>query len=120
MAKILFCEDDVMIQKVIRVALRSSGHDIIMANDGRQGFAMIRVHQPDLIVTDLMMPCMTGLELCRAVRADPDVSAIPIIVLTASVQRRQTEQSIRDGATDFLAKPFTADQLRDIIAKHLV
>jgi PAS domain S-box-containing protein len=68
---------------------------------------------------DLLMPVMTGLELCRAVRSDPSFRGIPIIVLTASVQRQQIEESVKEGATDFLPKPFTTDQLRDIIEQHL-
>jgi CheY-like chemotaxis protein len=119
MAKILFCEDDATIQKLISVAFRASGHEIVMAHDGRKGLDLIRTERPDLIVTDLLMPVMTGLELCRAVRSDPSFRGIPIIVLTASVQRQQIEESVKEGATDFLPKPFTTDQLRDIIEQHL-
>jgi CheY-like chemotaxis protein len=119
MARILFCEDDATIRKLIGLALRSSGHEILMACDGRQGLEIVRTARPDLIVTDLMMPVMTGLEFCRAVRSDASFRAIPIIVLTASVQRQQTEESFNEGATAFLPKPFTTDQLRDIIEQHL-
>jgi CheY-like chemotaxis protein len=119
MAKIVVCEDDVMIQKLIFVALRSSGHEILMANDGVRGCELIRAERPDLILTDLLMPAMTGLELCRTVRSDPAISGIPIIVLTASVQRQQAEESLREGASAFLPKPFTTDQLSAIIAQHL-
>jgi CheY-like chemotaxis protein len=119
MAKIVFCEDDVMIRKLIHFALRSSDHEILMADDGIAGLELIRAERPDLIVTDLMMPEMSGLELCRAVRSDPTIRNIPIIVLTASVQRHQAEASFRDGANAFLPKPFTADELRTTIAHHL-
>jgi CheY-like chemotaxis protein len=118
MARIMFCEDDVKVRKMITVAMRGSTHEVIMGKDGSHCINLIRAEPPDLIFTDLSMPHVGGLDLCEAVRSDELLQDIPIIVMTASVQRSQTEASYQHGATDFLAKPFTMEQLRGKIAQY--
>jgi CheY-like chemotaxis protein len=118
-ARIVFCEDDVAVQKLIRVALRGSPHESLLADDGMDGLALILRERPHMIFTDLAMPRLSGLELCLAVRRDPALAALPIVILTASVQRSQVETSFQHGATDLLAKPFTMAQLRDKIRQYV-
>lgn len=108
----MFCEDDVMIQKLIRAALRSLAHEIHLAPDGASGLRLIRKEHPDVIFSDVSMPGMDGYQLGDAVKADPTISHIPIVFMTASVQRAQVEEASRHGAAGVLAKPFTMADLR--------
>jgi CheY-like chemotaxis protein len=116
MALIVFCEDDPTIQKLIRVALRTTPHEILLASDGDEGFALIEQMRPDLIFTDVSMPGLNGLQLCDAVKARPDLAQIPIIFVTASVQRSEIEEGYRHGVLDYLVKPFSPADLRAKIA----
>jgi CheY-like chemotaxis protein len=118
-AKIVICEDDPVIQKLILIALRNSTHDIYMAGDGAEGLHLIRAERPALIITDVEMPGVNGLAVCAAVRSDPELNHIPIIVLSASVQRTQTRRAFEQGATDFLGKPFTVGDLRQKVCQYL-
>ena len=113
MGKIVVCEDDRAIQTLIRVALRATGHEVHLADDGVEGLALIERERPDAIFTDVAMPGMTGLQLAAAVKARPHLAHIPIVLLTASVQRTQIEAGYRHGAVAYLAKPFSPAVLRD-------
>jgi CheY-like chemotaxis protein len=117
MAKLVFCEDDPKIRKLIEVALRSSGHQLMFAANGAEGLQMIEKERPDAVFTDVAMPVLDGFELCRHIRANPDLQHLPIILVTASVQRSDLENGLRCGATDSLKKPFTLEELRSKVAQ---
>ena len=118
MGKIVFCEDDLTIQKLIRVALRATPHQILIASNGTDGLALIERERPHLVCTDVAMPGMDGLHLCSTIRARPDLAHIPVILISASAQRTQIEEGYAQGASDFLAKPFTMAQLREMIDRY--
>jgi two-component system OmpR family response regulator len=115
MARILFCEDEEQIRKLIEVAMRATAHTIEMTTNGREALVAIDRAAPDLIVTDLAMPEMDGFALTDAVRARPLVRHIPIMFITASVQRGQVAQFAARGAAGYLAKPFSPRALREKI-----
>lgn len=119
MATVLFCEDDPVIRKLIEVALRNSGHEILIAPDGAAGLEWARRERPAAVFTDLEMPKLNGLDLCDAIRADPELCDIPVVVLTASAQRSQIDEARGRGATDVLLKPFSVGDLRAMVQKHL-
>jgi CheY-like chemotaxis protein len=119
MAKIVFCEDDPMIQKLIAAAMRGNGHEIHMAADGAEGLALIRSVHPDLVFSDVSMPNMDGFQLGDALKASPDTAAIPVIFVTASVQRAQIEEARQHGGAGVLPKPFTMAELRKRVADLL-
>lgn len=112
MAKIVFVEDDPMIQKLVRSAFRSRPDEIHFASDGVEGLALIRRERPDIVFTDIAMPGMDGLQLREALRADAELARIPVVFMTASVQRWQIERALAQGAAGVLAKPFTMSDLR--------
>ena len=112
MATIVFCEDDPVIQKLIRVALRSTDHEVLIAADGVEGLELIERTRPDLIFTDVAMPGMTGLELVAALRGRAELARIPIVLVSASSQRIHREEGYRHGVNDFLTKPFSPAELR--------
>ena len=117
MARIVFCEDDPMIQKLVRAALRDSGHDLHLASDGEEGLALIRTLRPDLVFSDVSMPKMDGYQLGDALKASPDTAAIPLVFVTASVQRSQIEEATKHGGESVLPKPFTMAELRSKVAE---
>src|ERR1700716_2404013 len=119
MAKIVFCEDDPMIQKLIKAAMRGSGHDVHMAVDGEEGLTLIRSVMPDLVFSDVSMPKMDGYQLGDALKASPDTASIPLVFVTASVQRAQVVEAERHGAAGVLPKPFTMAELRKRVADLL-
>jgi CheY-like chemotaxis protein len=120
MAKIVFCEDEEMLQKLIRLVFRSTAHEVHIASDGLEGFALIEREQPDLIFTDVSMPGYDGFQLADAIKARPRLASIPIIFVTAFAQRTDLEEGARHGATGYLLKPFTAADLREMVESAIV
>ena len=87
------------------------------AGDGKEGLDLIECHRPDVVFSDVAMPEMNGFELADAMRARPDLAHIPIVFMTASVQREQIDECFRHGAAGHLAKPFTMAELRARMAQ---
>jgi two-component system, OmpR family, alkaline phosphatase synthesis response regulator PhoP len=112
MTKIIFCEDEARIQKLIRATLRSSLHEIYIASDGVEGLALIEKERPDLIFTDISMPNCDGLQLVDEVKARPELAHIPIIFVTAFAQDFEMEEGYQHGAAGYLIKPFSPADLR--------
>jgi CheY-like chemotaxis protein len=117
MSRVVFCEDDPMIRKLVQTALRPTNHIVHIAEDGKQGLVLIAQVRPDVVFSDVAMPEMDGFELADAMRARPDLAHIPIVFMTASVQREQIEECFRHGAAGHLAKPFTMVELRARVAQ---
>jgi CheY-like chemotaxis protein len=120
MAKIVFCEDDPMIQKLIRAAMRDSGHEVHVAGDGEEGLALVRRVRPDIIFSDVSMPKLDGYQLGDALKASPDTAGIPLVFVTASVQRAQVAEAEQHGGAGVLPKPFTMAELRQRVAELLL
>ena len=115
MARIVFCEDEEQIRKVIALSMRSTAHAIEITTSGREALAAIERLAPDLIVTDVTMPEMTGFALAAAIRARPSFRHIPILFMTALVQRGEIAEFASRGAAASLAKPFSPSDLRATI-----
>jgi two-component system KDP operon response regulator KdpE len=114
--RILLIDDEPQITRVLRTALSAQGFDVRTANDPEEGLLVFEEWGPDLIVTDLMMPGMTGIEVCRRVRAR---SAVPIIVLSVRDQERTKVEALDAGADDYITKPFGAQELLARVRAHL-
>ena len=117
MSKVVFCEDDPTIRKLVQTALRSTSHEVHVAEDGRRCLALIGEVRPDVVFSDVMMPGMDGFDLADAMHATPGLAHIPIVFMTASVQREQIEECFRHGAAGHLAKPYTMSELRARVAQ---
>lgn len=104
MAKILIVEDETKLAETLAYNLREEGHEAVIAPDGPSGLDKARSERPDLIVLDLMLPKMDGLEVCRLVRRDSDV---PIIMLTAKSRELDKVVGLEVGADDYVTKPFS-------------
>jgi CheY-like chemotaxis protein len=119
MGKLVFCEDDAMIQKLIRLALRSTGHEVHIAADGNEGIELVRRIRPDVIFSDVSMPQLDGFEMADRLKADPELRTIPIVFMTASVQRAQVDEALRRGGAGVLSKPFTMSELRERVEEFM-
>ena len=106
--KILLVDDEPQILEICRDYLKKSGYDVVTASDGVQGLSIARREKPDLIVLDLMLPEMDGLDVCRAIRRESDV---PIIMLTARVEEIDKLIGLEIGADDYMTKPFSPREL---------
>ncbi len=106
--KILIVDDEPQIVEICRDYLKAAGYDTVTANNGAQGLSLARREKPDLIVLDLMMPEMDGLDVCRTIRRESDV---PIIMLTARVEETDKLIGLELGADDYITKPFSPREL---------
>jgi two-component system KDP operon response regulator KdpE len=105
---ILVVDDEPQITRVLRTALTAQGYDIRVANDGEMALEIMKDWAPNLIITDLSMPRLDGVQLCRRVRA---VSQVPILVLSVRDQERQKIEALDAGADDYVTKPFSMNEL---------
>jgi two-component system, OmpR family, KDP operon response regulator KdpE len=106
--RVLVVDDEPQITRVMRVTLGAQGWDVRTAADGDAALDLLRDWHPDLVITDLAMPHMTGIDLCRRIREE---SAVPIIVLSVKGEERTKIEALDAGADDYVTKPFSMDEL---------
>lgn len=116
--RILIVEDEENIRTVLKYNLELDGHTVDLAEDGQKGLDQVK-NQPDLILLDIMMPVMDGLEACLKLKADPETKSIPVFMLTAKSQIGDIEEAFKVGADDYLTKPFDPTDLSERIAQKL-
>jgi PleD family two-component response regulator len=110
-AKILVVDDDPFILRLLEIELRASGFEVRTASDGAEGLARALEERPDLVLADVMMPNLDGLELTRRLRADPRTAGVPVIMLTARALSADKVEGLAAGADDYVVKPFDAPEL---------
>ena len=114
---ILIADDDADIRELVTIAVTKSGLRVVAAvGDGLAALEAIRTFQPDLAILDLSMPELTGIEVCRAVRADPSIGDVRILVLSATVDGSVRAIGLAAGADYFMAKPFSPRELTTWLA----
>lgn len=111
MGKILVVEDEKNIARVVTYNLEREGYQVDVATDGEQALEQIRRAPPDLVLLDLMLPTVDGLEICRRLRADAKTAHLPIIMVTAKTQEADRVVGLELGADDYLPKPFSPREL---------
>src|SRR5579884_2076595 len=109
--KVLVIDDEENIIEFIRLGLRYEGFQVESASNGEQGIVAAQRTNPDLIILDLMLPVIDGLEVCRRLRSNPITREIPVLMLTAKDEVRDRITGLRTGADDYLTKPFDFDEL---------
>jgi two-component system, OmpR family, response regulator MtrA len=114
MARIVVADDDEDIRDLVSFKLRQSGHEVTAVADGAAALAACRAERPELVLLDVMMPGMSGLDAAQALRRDPETSGLPIIMLTARAQDSDIEQGFEHGVDDYVTKPFSP---RDLAAR---
>lgn len=117
MKHILIVEDEEGIIQFLKQGLEEEGYQISVATDGLEGLVLFKSRQIDLVLVDWMLPKMTGVELCKAIRQDN--SNIPIIFLTAKDTVQDTVEGLKNGANDYIKKPFSFDELVERIKVQL-
>ena len=108
---ILIIEDEPDLSRLLEFYLQHRGYDTLVAHDGMTGFEQASRRWPDLIILDLMLPKMHGLEVCRLLKSNPHTSRIPVLILTALEADEYREQGFAAGADGYLVKPFEMTEL---------
>jgi two-component system KDP operon response regulator KdpE len=114
--KILIIDDEPQITRVLRASLAAQGYDVRIANDPEEGLRTFHDWQPDLVVTDLVMPEMSGVEVCREIRSH---GTTPVIVLSVREHERSKVEALDAGADDYVTKPFGIQELLARVRAHL-
>lgn len=110
MPKILIVDDDVIITNLMQMLVSMEGYQPTTVNDSLKAIETARSVNPDLITLDLMMPDLSGFELCELLRSDPKFASIPIVIVSAKDDLESKEKAKRVGATDYITKPFGVDE----------
>ncbi|MAA72861.1 MAG: response regulator [Bermanella sp.] len=119
MAKILAVDDSASMRQMVSFTLKGAGHDVIEASDGAEALKFAQGQGVDLVLSDVNMPNMNGLELCKNLRALPSYKFTPILMLTTESSGDKKMEGKSAGATGWIVKPFNPDQLLTTIKKVL-
>jgi two-component system KDP operon response regulator KdpE len=114
--KILVIDDEPQITRVLRAALSAQAYDVRTANDPEEGLRTFKEWSPDLVITDLMMPGLSGVEVCRAIRSQ---ATTPVLVLSVREHERSKVEALDAGADDYVTKPFGIQELLARVRAHL-
>lgn len=117
--KVLVCEDDEMVLKMVEFKLQKEGYEVILASDGKEAVEKIKESNPDIIITDIMMPYLTGLEIVHQVRKELKLTA-PIIIVSSIGLEKTVLEAFQLGADDFITKPFSPNELSVRVKKLLM
>ncbi len=117
--KVLVCEDDEMVLKMVEFKLQKEGYEVILATDGKAAIDKIEKLSPDIIITDIMMPYLTGLEIVHQVRKELKLKT-PIIIVSSIGLEKTVLEAFQLGADDFITKPFSPNELSVRVKKLLM
>jgi two-component system, chemotaxis family, chemotaxis protein CheY len=117
MKKILAVDDSASVRQMVAFTLKNAGYEVVDAVDGQDGLAKAGKDKFDMIITDLNMPNLDGIQMITALRKLPECSFIPILMLTTESQAEKKDEGRKAGATGWIVKPFNADQLISVIKK---
>ncbi|MDI1471802.1 MAG: response regulator [Thermodesulfovibrio sp.] len=115
--RVLVVDDDKTTRKMLSLILKSKGYDVVTAENGMDGLQKLGLEQINLILTDMNMPYMDGIEFTKQVRANPDFSHIPIVMLTTEADEEEKQRAYKAGVDDYLIKPATAEQIVESMKK---
>lgn len=117
--RILTVDDSTTIRKIVRRALGTYNCEILEAQNGIEGLAIANKEKPDLIILDITMPMMTGIEMLQKLKGEKALKEIPVIMLTAESGRKAVTNAVRMGIKDYITKPFKGAELVERIQKHI-
>jgi CheY-like chemotaxis protein len=116
---ILIADDEDDIKMILGMYLETCGFRVLTAYDGLDAIERIKESKPDLILMDIMMPVLDGVEVTRQIKATEETRDIPIVMLTAAAQSEMVERALKAGAEEYIAKPFEPDRVKEIIDRIL-
>lgn len=117
--KILLADDEEDVRTIVKMFLEGEGYEVVTAFDGLEALSLAETEAPDVILLDVMMPVMSGIEVTRRLKANTDTCQIPVIMLSAASQTDSIKQGIAAGARDYVVKPFQPSKLHEIIQRVL-
>lgn len=115
--KIMLVDDAASVRQVVGIALRRAGYETVEASNGKEALSLLDAGKVDLIISDLNMPVMNGIEFVKGVKQHPTSKFTPVVMLTTEGQKEKMEQGRAAGAKAWILKPFTPAQLLDVVAK---
>lgn len=118
-AKILLIDDHKTVLKLLQAILRIKGYELCYAENGKQGIAMARQEQPDLILLDVMMPDLDGFKVCQYLKGQDETREIPVVFLTARGAEEDFDTGRRAGADGFMTKPFQTMEVLNLVERLL-
>ncbi len=113
MSRILLVDDDVDLAELVKTKLVAEGHEVQSTNTGEGAFELAKQFKPDIAVLDIMLPGITGYQICRRLRKDPELYKIGVLILTALGEEPEVLHGLEQGADDYLVKPFKLDKLME-------
>ena len=116
---VLVADDEEDIKVVLRMFLEAVGYEVVTAFDGLDALEQIKSTKPDVVLMDIMMPVIDGIEVVRQMKATPGIRDIPVVMLTAAAQSDMVERAIQAGAADYIVKPFEPEAVQRAIEKVL-
>lgn len=116
MSRIFLVDDDVDLAELVRTKLTAEGHQVGVINSGEGAFEMAKQVKPDIVILDIMLPGVTGYQICRRLRKDPELYKVAILILTALGEEPEILHGLEQGADDYLVKPFKLERLSDKLA----
>jgi CheY-like chemotaxis protein len=119
MPRVLVVDDDPQVLKLLRLNFELEGYEVVSATNGEEALEHVRGDSPDVVVCDVMMPGIDGLEVVRRLRAHPDTATLPLVVVSAKAQRSDVRQGLRLGADAYVTKPFDPAELLRVVANLL-
>lgn len=111
-SRVLIADDNEQNRELLDAYLADEDYEILMANDGQETMTAVESQQPDLILLDIMMPRMSGYEVCERLKADPEKRSIPVLMVTALNEMGDIEKAVNAGCDDFLTKPVNQLELK--------
>lgn len=118
--KILVVDDEIHIVQIVKFNLeKRGGYEVLTAKNGEEGLEMAKSEKPDLILSDVMMPKMSGFQFCEALKKDSEIKSIPFIILTAKGQENDIKTGEELGVDDYITKPFSPKALLEKVAEIL-
>lgn len=117
MKTFLVCDDDMYTRALLRATLEGFSHQVIEAADGWAAIELTRRHHPDVVLMDLQMPVMGGLEACSLLKADPRTAAIPVVILTGVHDDEERERGSQVGVAEYVTKPFSPLELLNLVTR---
>ena len=115
--KLLIVEDEVASRKKLEILIKGLGYEPLIATNGIEGWILWKNERPKIVITDWIMPEMTGIEFLKACKSDDNIKKIPFIMVTAEAQKDNIMEAIKSGVDNYIVKPFTPDKLREAIDK---
>ena len=117
--RVLIADDNPLNVDILQTRLAAHGYDILTAGDGERALALAREAQPDLLLLDVMMPGLDGIEVCRRLKADPDLPFMPVVLVTAKTDSRDVVAGLEAGADEYLTKPVDQAALVEVVLSQV-